>query len=92
MSTGGQSQPCREALREIKDSASGRDIVVAGLVEGIEVGWARGTACRPRSRRPRELAPLVRNAGRVWEPAGGFAFLWDQPAFSRLNSRARSGR
>ena len=41
MSTGGQSQPSpealREALREIKDPASGRDIVAAGLVEGIEV-------------------------------------------------------
>ena len=41
MSTGGHSQPSpetlREALHEIKDPASGRDIVAAGLVEGIEV-------------------------------------------------------
>ena len=41
MSTGGQNQPSREslqqALRGIADPASGRDIVAAGLVEGIEV-------------------------------------------------------
>ena len=41
MSTGGQNQVSREslqqALRGITDPASGRDIVAAGLVEGIEV-------------------------------------------------------
>ena len=41
MSTGGQNHPSRESLREalrgIADPASGRDIVAAGLVEGIEV-------------------------------------------------------
>jgi ATP-binding protein involved in chromosome partitioning len=41
MSTGGQNQrssdTLREALRQVRDPASGRDIVAAGLVEGIEV-------------------------------------------------------
>jgi ATP-binding protein involved in chromosome partitioning len=44
MSPGGQSQlssdTLREALRSIKDPASGRDIVTAGLVEGIETRGA----------------------------------------------------
>jgi ATP-binding protein involved in chromosome partitioning len=41
MSTGGKNHPSRESLRDvlrgITDPASGRDIVTAGLVEGIEV-------------------------------------------------------
>ena len=55
----------REALRAVKDPASGRDIVAAGLIEGIEVrgGLVPGGAPDRSRSRSRARAGVPRSRG-----------------------------
>ncbi|HEX5328014.1 MAG TPA: P-loop NTPase, partial [Acetobacteraceae bacterium] len=78
MSTGRHSglstEALREALRGVKDPASGRDIVAAGLVEGIEIrgGLVQATLLTDRAHAA-AMEPVRREVERVLAGQPGVA-------------------